>query len=106
MLTIIVHAKIKESKLEEYLEAAELIIREIKGKRPGCISYFINQSLDSPTEFVIYEQWENEESMKNHMNELYKLFGEPAPGYPVPMKLLAMYESAKPVYYKEIGTNA
>jgi len=42
MLTIMVHAKIKEEKLPEYLEMAALLTNETKGKRPGCISYSFN----------------------------------------------------------------
>ena len=106
MLTIMFQARIKEEKLAEYLEIAKLLTRETKGKRPGCISYSFNQSIESPTEFVLYEQWEKQEHLDNHIQELCKLLGPPAPGWPLPAKLLAMYEWAKPVYYKEVGADA
>ena len=73
MLTIMVHARIKEDKLPEYLEMAALLTEETKGKRPGCISYSFNQSLESPTEFVLYEQWKSQEHLDNHIQELCKL---------------------------------
>ncbi|MEI8631315.1 antibiotic biosynthesis monooxygenase [Vibrio sp. PP-XX7] len=105
MLTIMVQAKIKEEKLPEYLEMAELLTCETKGKRPGCISYSFNQSLETPTEFVLYEQWESQESLDNHIRELSKLLGQPKPGYLLPEKLMEMYEWAKPVFYREVGQN-
>jgi quinol monooxygenase YgiN len=106
MLTIMVHARIKEGKLAEYLEMAALLTAETKGKRPGCISYSFNQSLESPTEFVLYEQWESQQHLDNHIQELCKLLGQPKPGQPLPEKLMGMYEWAKPVFYKEIGRGA
>ena len=103
MLTIMIQAKIKEDRLEEYLEMAALLTRETKGKRPGCISYTFNQSVESPTDFVLYEQWERQEDLDNHIQELCKLLGQPQPGKLLPEKLLTMYESAKPIFYREIG---
>jgi len=106
MLTVIVHAKIKEQRLSEYLEMAERVAEEARHRRSGCIAYSFNQNINAPTEFVIYEQWENQESMDNHIKELYKIYGEPEPGLPMPKRLLEMYESAKPAYYKVIGSSA
>ena len=103
MLTIMIQARIKEDRLEEYLEMAALLTRETRGKRPGCISYSFNQSIESPTEFVLYEQWETQEALDNHIQALCKLLGQPEPGKLLPEKLLAMYESAMPIFYREIG---
>lgn len=105
MLTVMVHAKIRSEKLAEYLEIAELLTKETRGKRPGCISYSFNQNTESPTEFVLYEQWESVEDMENHIEEVCRLLGDPPPGYALPKRLLQMYESAVPVYYTEIGSN-
>lgn len=98
-----VHAKIKEDKLEEYLKMAALLTDVTKGKRPGCISYSFNQSVESPTEFVLYEQWEGQQDLDNHIKELRKLLGQPRPGQPLPENLMDMYEWAKPVFYNVIG---
>ena len=106
MLTIMIHARIKEDRLHEYLEMAALLTEETRGKRPGCISYAFNQSLESPADFVLYEQWESQEHLDNHIQELCKLLGQPKPGKPLPEKLLEMYEWARPVFYREIGRDA
>jgi quinol monooxygenase YgiN len=106
MLTIMVHARIKEDRLPEYLELAALLTDETKGKRPGCISYSFNQNLESPTEFVLYEQWESQEHLDDHIQELCRLLGRPKPGQFLPEKLMEMYERAEPVFYREIGHGA
>jgi len=103
MLTIMVHAKIREEKLPEFLEMAALLVSETRGKRPGCIAYSFNQSVESPAEFVLYEQWETQEHLDAHIQELCKLLGPPRAGQLLPERLMAMYERARPVVYREIG---
>lgn len=105
MLTIMVQARVKDEKLTDYLDLAALLTGVTRGKRPGCISYSFNQNLDSPTEFVLYEQWESQEHLDHHIQELCKMLGQPEPGQPLPEKIMEMYEWAKPVYYKEIQSN-
>ena len=104
MLTIIIHAKIKHEMLEEYLDLIKLLIKETTKK--GCLNYSFNQNKDVPTEFVLYEQWESQEALDNHINELFEILGPAKPGDPIPEKLMNMYEKATPVYYNIVGQNA
>ena len=102
MLTIMVHATVKEDLLDEYLDMAMLLTRETRNKRKGCISYSFNQRQDSPTEFVLHEQWASEENLNHHIAELVKLLGSPRPGELLPERLVNMYERGKPYYYNVI----
>ncbi|SHE44601.1 putative quinol monooxygenase [Vibrio gazogenes] len=102
MLTIIAQLKVKEEMLDEYLEMASMLTAETVGKRKGCISYSFNQSLEEPTEFVLYEQWESEEDLTSHIEYLKVLLGPVKPGGFLPEKLMNMYESGQPYYYKVI----
>ena len=97
-----VRAKVKKEFLDEYLEMASLLTNETQGKRQGCISYSFNQRLDDPTEFVLYEQWETQEDLDEHIRQLIVLLGPPKSGGLLPKKLVNMYESAIPYYYKVI----
>ncbi len=97
-----VRAKVKKELLDEYLEMASLLTDETQGKRQGCISYSFNQRLDDPTEFVLYEQWETQEDLDEHIRRLIVLLGPPKSGGLLPEKLVNMYESAIPYYYKVI----
>jgi len=100
VLTVMVHAKIKEEMLGEYLDLIRMLSRETTKK--GCLTYSFNQNREVPTEFVLYEQWENQEALDNHIKELFAILGPAKPGYPVPEKLMNMYETAKPVFYNVV----
>jgi len=99
-----IHAKVKHEMLEEYLDLVKVLIKETTKK--GCINYSFNQNKDEPTEFVLYEQWESQEALDNHINELFEILGPAKPGDPIPEKLMNMYESATPVFYNIVGQNA
>ena len=103
MLTVMVHAKIKQECLEEYIEIASLLTKETRDKRAGCISYSFCQRVDEPTEFVLFEQWENQAALAEHIKQLVVLFGAPSPGGILPEKLINMYERGIPYYYNEIS---
>jgi len=70
--------------------------------RTGCISYTFNQRIDNPTEFVLYEQWENQSYLDSHIQELVALLGPPRPGELLPEKLVSMYEKVELVFYDAI----
>ncbi|WP_158587134.1 putative quinol monooxygenase [Motilimonas pumila] len=102
MITVIVDVKVKPKLLEEYIETALLLTKESRC-RAGCISYVFNQSLEDATKFSLYEQWESEEHLNEHIKALIALFGAPKPGDMLPAKLINFYESAKPTSYRTLG---
>jgi hypothetical protein len=96
-----IHAKIKHEMVNEYLDLIKMLVN--KTTRKGCHTYSFNQNKDEPTEFVLYEQWEDQAALDNHISELFDILGPAKLGAPIPEKLMNMYESAKPVYYDVIG---
>ena len=101
MLTIMVHATIKKEKLDEYLDLIKMLTK--KTTRKGCHYYTFNQNKEDPTDFVLYEQWESQTDLDNHINELFEILGPAKPGNPIPDKLMDMYEKTTPVFYDIIG---
>lgn len=101
MLTVMIHAKVKHEKLSEYLDLIKLLIKETTKK--GCLAYSFNQNKEDPTDFVIYEQWESQLDLDNHINELFTILGPAKSGAPVPEKLMNMYENATPVFYNVVA---
>jgi len=97
MLTVMVHAKVKKQKLDEYLALIRMLSK--KATKKGCHFYTFNQNKADPTEFVLYEQWESQTDLDNHIKELFEILGPSKSGYPVPDKLMDMYEKATPVFY-------
>ena len=103
MLTIMIHATVKPEMLQEYLGLVDVLTK--KTTKKGCLNYSFNQRIDEPTEFVLYEQWESEEYLNTHIEELFKILGPSDSGNPVPDKLMNMYEKAVPVFYDVIAKN-
>ena len=97
MITVMIHAKVKQEMLSEYLDLIRMLSK--KSKKKGCLNYAFNQRKDDPTEFVLYEQWESQEDLDDHISELFKILGPARPGDPIPEKLMNMYERATPVFY-------
>lgn len=101
MLTIMIHAKIKPEMLDDYIDLITLLSE--KTTKKGCRFYTFNQNRDDPCNFVLYEQWESQQALDAHMQELFEILGPARPGEPVPAKLLDMYEEATPVFYDVVG---
>ena len=97
MLTIMIHAKIKKDKLDEYIALIKMLSRETTKK--GCVFYTFNQNKADPSNFVLYEQWQSQADLDNHMTELFTLLGPATAGNPIPDKLMDMYETVTPVFY-------
>ncbi len=95
------NAKVKPDLLDEYIEIASLLTKESRN-RDGCISYVFNQSLEKETEFSLFEQWASDEHLNAHIAALIDLLGAPDPGGMLPAKLINMYESAEPKFYRSI----
>jgi len=101
MLTVMIHAKVKQEMLNEYLDLIKMLSKETTKK--GCVGYTFHQNRDEPTDFVLYEQWQSQEDLDNHINELFTILGPAKPGDPIPEKLMNMYEKATPVFYNIIS---
>jgi len=95
-----IHAKIKKELLDDYLDLIRLLSKETTKK--GCLRYSFNQNKNDPTNFVLYEQWENEKVLEDHMKELFEILGPAKPGDPIPEKLMNMYDEVTPVFYDVI----
>jgi len=99
-----IHAKVKKALLSEYLDILKLLTE--KTTKKGCLAYSFNQSIEESTEFILYEQWENQEALDIHIKELFSILGPAKEGEPIPEKLMRLYEKATPVYYNVLSKNA
>ena len=78
MITVMIHAKIKSDRIHDYLELINVLTENTT--KNGCISYAFNQSVDSPEDFVLYEQWESQAFLDQHIVQLFELLGPANPG--------------------------
>jgi quinol monooxygenase YgiN len=46
-------------------------------KDPGALAYIVHRAVDNPNKFLVYEQYENQESYQAHSKtEHFKAFGQ------------------------------
>ena len=69
----------------------------------GCLAYIFHQQLNAPREYVLYEQWENQQHLGNHLSHLRELLGPAAKGAQLPESLLNMCESTHSVFYSVVA---
>ena len=64
-LTVVAKIKIRPDVLKEAIVAIEALVKASRAE-VGMINYDFHQSVDDPTEFVVYENYKNEEAFRTH----------------------------------------
>ncbi|WP_077616996.1 putative quinol monooxygenase [Bacillus sinesaloumensis] len=94
MIKVVCRIKLKEGvSVEEYLALAKEVIIETR-KEKGCITYTINQDIEDPSFISMLEEWENQESLDNHLKAKHVLEIVP--------ELRKLRESTELNLYKEL----
>ncbi|MFZ2314453.1 MAG: putative quinol monooxygenase [Gammaproteobacteria bacterium] len=52
--------------MEEYVKRVLKQLMENSQQDEGCIVYNVHQSIDNPSEFMVYMQWESKEAFEHH----------------------------------------
>ncbi|MFV0559465.1 MAG: putative quinol monooxygenase [Enterococcus sp.] len=75
----VINAKfyIKEEKRTEFLEAVRPLILATR-EEAGCLAYDMYESIDTPNQFVMIENWANQAAIEGHNQSplLKQLFGQ------------------------------
>ena len=58
---------------------------------------------DNPREFVLYEQWRDQDALDAHIEHLYRLFGPPAPTGRLPAAFLDMCDETRGIRYDVVA---
>lgn len=75
MIIICGTIEVKEDGIEAYKKAAA-VATEITLTEEGCGTYGFFQSLDKPTVFRVYEEWDSKDNLRAHgAAEHFKAFG-------------------------------
>jgi Uncharacterized conserved protein len=73
-VAVVVNHKMKEGKLEEFIEYMQEMIKLTK-QEDGCIAYDLYAEEGNTRECVMVEIWENKEKLDVHMeSEHFKVF--------------------------------
>lgn len=66
MIRVVCKGKLKPGvNVEEYLSLAREVVAETR-KEKGCIIYTYHQDINDPSILTTIEEWEDEESIKQH----------------------------------------
>ncbi len=76
MLTILFAMTVKAGREAEFRELAREMMRSTRELDDGCITYTIHAKDRAPREFVLYEQWRDQEAMERHLARLLGDVGE------------------------------
>lgn len=72
--TIVVQASVKETKIEEFLKLAKIMVNKSLSE-VGCITYKLSKDLHKENDFFFYEKYENEKAVEKHnSSEHFKKF--------------------------------
>ncbi len=99
MLTIFFYITIKNGLEDEFSEMAKRLTRITREEDDGCLAYIFHQQLGSKSEYLLYEQWESQQHLDDHLAHLRDLLGPARPGEALPESLLSMCESTRSVLY-------
>ena len=62
-------------------------------KDPGAIAYIVHRAVDEPNKFLIYEQYENEDAFKYHIQtEHFKAYRQTTKDYYVGQNEVVFYK--------------
>lgn len=67
MIQVVAKNYIKADKTEEFIKLALQLVKATNEKDSGCIRYELFQDVSNPQVLTIIEEWENKESLDQHM---------------------------------------
>ena len=76
MLTILFTMTVKAGREAEFIELAGEMMRSTREQDDGCIAYTIHAKEGAPREFVLYEQWRDQEAVQRHLQRLLAEVGQ------------------------------
>ena len=89
MITILFHMTVKAEREDEWRELLTHLTSATRAEDDGCLHYEYYRRLDSPREYVLYEQWRDADALAAHVARLHRVFGPPPAGGHLPAPLLA-----------------
>jgi hypothetical protein len=66
----------------------------------GCLAYTYYRQVDSPRQYVLFEQWADVGALASHLARLQHEYGEPPVGQRLPAAILDFFERADATRYE------
>ena len=103
MITILFRMTVKAEQDAEWGELVSQLTRSTRSEDEGCVNYVYHRRLDNSREYVLYEQWRDEEALTALVARLVRLLGPPPAGERLPAKFLDHLEQMQAVRYEALG---
>ena len=100
MITTLFHMTVKAEREREWRELLARLHQSTHAEDEGCISYAYYRRADSPREYVLFEQWRDDDALTAHLMWLGELLGSPPPGGRLPAAFLDLFERTQAVRYE------
>ncbi len=65
-VTVVAHVKARPGAEREVEEGLRALVAQSRAEK-GCLSYDLHRSEDDPCLFLLYENWESEEALQDHL---------------------------------------
>jgi autoinducer 2-degrading protein len=62
MFTVVVNFAVRPEHLDEFVAGIKTNARSALADEPGCLRFEVNQQIDDPTRFVLYEEYADEDA--------------------------------------------
>ena len=103
MISILFHVTVKAGKEKEFHDLAGHLTDVTRAEDDGCLTYVYLRQQDNPNEYVLNEQWRDEEALDAHLAHLQALMGSPTPGERLPAAFLDLCETTRSVFYSVVA---
>ena len=103
MITILFHLTVKDGKEQELHDLAVRLTEVTRVEDNGYLTFVYHQRRGVPKEYVLYEQWRDQQALDAHITHLQTLLGPPAPGGRLPAAFLDLCENTQAVFYDVVA---
>lgn len=100
MITILFSMTVKAEREDEWREMLEELYRSTHAEDAGCLAYTYLRRLDRPREYVLFEQWTDEDALSAHLARLARMYGAPPKGGRLPSAVLDLFERTEATRYE------
>jgi hypothetical protein len=88
---------------QEFTEMAIRLTKITRAEDEGCLAYIFHQQQGNPREYLLYEQWQDGESLAAHLAHLREILGPADEGEQLPKALLDFCEDTRSVFYDVVA---
>ncbi len=100
-INVLFRVRVKAGRVEEFYRFAGTLMRASRDE-PGCVSFTYHQSVKDAADFFLYEQWQDQPSVKGHLAKLIEQYGPPEDDGFLPRALTDYWDNMEATKYRVV----